>query len=225
MAGGKDAERLAVVRVDRDRLFQERLGDDIVLSSHAPEMGQRAHHQTPCIQAFRGVALAVEILGRVELRFDRGDDRLGDFVLHREDVGEAAIVTLRPDVASCCDVVELRRDAHAVAVLTHAAFDDVANSEFLPDLLDVDGLAFEGKRRVARDDEEPAQLGKGGDEVFADAVGEILLLRIVAHVDKGQHGDGRTVGQRQQGPRPIRECVRQAVLLRAQASRRRSTAC
>ena len=208
MAGGKDAERLAIVRIDRDRLFQERLGDDIVLSSHVPEMGQRPHHQTPGVQAFRGVALAVEIFRRIELRLDRGDDRLGDLVLHREHVGEAAIVTLGPDVASSCDVVELRRDAHAVAVLAHAAFDYVTDSEFLPDLLDVNGLAFESERRVPRDDEEPAQLGKSGDEVLADAVREILLLRIVAHVDEGQHRDGGTVGQRQRGPRPLIEYSR-----------------
>ena len=170
-------------------------------------MGQRPHHQTPGIQAFRRVALAVEILRGVELRLDRGDDRLGDLVLHREHVGETAIVTLRPDVASGCDVVELRRDAHTVAVLTHAAFDYVTDSELLPDLLDVDGLALKSKRRVARDDEEPTQLGKGGDEVLADAVREILLLRIVAHVDEGQHCDGGTVGQRQRGPRPLVESI------------------
>ena len=110
-------------------------------------------------------------------------------------------------MASGRDVVELRRDAHTVAVLTHAAFDHVTDSEVFPDLLDVDGLAFESKRRVARDDEEPTQLGKGGDEVLADAVREILLLRIVAHVDEGQHGDGGTVGQRQRGPRPLMEYI------------------
>ena len=207
MAGGKDAERLAIVRIDRYRLFQERLGDDIVLSSHAPEMRQSPHHQTPGVQAFRRVALGVEIFRSVELRLDRGDDRLGDLVLHREHVGETAIVALRPDVASGCDVVELRRDAHTIAVLPHAAFDHVTDAEVFPDLLDVDGLALISKRRVARDDEEPAQLGKAGDEVLADAVREILLLRIVAHVDEGQHRDGGTVGQRQRGPRSLMEYI------------------
>jgi hypothetical protein len=39
-------------------------------------------------------------------------------------------------------LVQLRRDAHAVAQLAHAALDHVADAEFVGDLLDVDGLAF-----------------------------------------------------------------------------------
>ena len=94
------------------------------------------------------------------------------------------------------DVVELRRNAHAVAALAHAALDHVADAELLGDLLQVDGLALVDERRVARDHEEPAQLGQRGDDVLADAVGKILLLRIAAHVGEGKHGDGRPVGQR-----------------------------
>ena len=45
-------------------------------------------------------------------------------------------------------------------------------------------------------DIEPAQFRQRGDDVFADAVGEIFLLRLAAHVDERQHGDGGTVEQR-----------------------------
>ena len=122
------------------------------------------------------------------------------------------------------DVVELRRDAHAVAVLAHAAFDHIADAELVGDLLHVDGLALVDKRRVARDHEEPAQLGQRRDDVLADAVGEILLLRIAAHVGEGKHGDGGPVGQRQRRARLLVDVVRRragrrrrlgAVLLRA----------
>ena len=37
---------------------------------------------------------------------------------------------------------------------------------------------------------EPAQLRQRGDDVLADAVGEIFLLGLAAHVDEGQDGDG-----------------------------------
>src|SRR5258706_918618 len=92
------------------------------------------------------------------------------------------------------DVIELNRDAHALAGLAYAAFDDIADAEFLADLLQVDGPALVGERRVARDDEEPAQLRERRDEVLAEAVGKIFLLCIAAHVDEGEHGDHRPVG-------------------------------
>ncbi len=197
VARRKHAERLAVVGVDRGRLLQQRLGHHLILAGHPPVMRQRAHHQVPGIQAVRRLAPGAEILRRIELRLDRGDDGLGDLVLDREHVGELAVVALRPDVAAGRHVIELRGDAHAVAAFAHAAFDHVADAELLRDLSDVHRLALVSERRVARDHEEPAQLGERRDDVLADAVGEILLLRLPAHVDERKHGEGRTVGQRQ----------------------------
>jgi hypothetical protein len=59
----------------------------------------------------------------------------------------------------------------------------------------MDALVLVDERGVARDYEEPAQLGQCCDDVLADAVGEIFLLRIAAHVDEGKHRDGGTVRQ------------------------------
>ena len=71
-------------------------------------------------------------------------------------------------------------------------------------------LALVDEGRVARDDEEPAQLRQRGDDVLADAVGEIILLRLAAHVGEGQHGDRGPVGQRQcrrrAAPASLRRC-------------------
>ena len=72
---------------------------------------------------------------RVELRLDRGDDGIRYLVLDRENIGQVAIVTLRPEMAAGGDVIELNRDAHALAALAHAAFEDIADAEFLGDLL------------------------------------------------------------------------------------------
>jgi len=55
----------------------------------------------------------------------------------------------------------------------------------------VNGLALVDEGRVARDHEEPAQLGQGGDDVRTDAVGKIFLFPIAAH------GNCGPVGQRQ----------------------------
>ena len=37
--------------------------------------------------------------------------------------------------------------------------------------------------------------GEVAGEIFGDAVAEILLLGVFAHVDEGQHDDGGFVGQ------------------------------
>jgi hypothetical protein len=62
--------------------------------------------------------------------------------------------------------------------------------------------------RVARDDEQVAEARQLGDDVLSEAVREKLLLRIAAHVDQRQHGDGRLPG---------RDCRRRAVLDRSPA--------
>src|SRR5271166_6470951 len=151
----------------------------------------RPHHQVPGVHAVGRLAAGAEILSSIELRFDRRDDRLGDLILHGEHVGKLAVVALRPEMAAGGGVVELRRDAYAVAASAHAALHHITDAEFLGDLLHVDGFALVDKRRIARDHEEPAQLGKGGNDFFADAVGEIFLPWIASHVGERQHGDSR----------------------------------
>src|SRR6185437_12436224 len=111
----------------------------------------------------------------------------------------------------------------------HTALDDIADPELFGDLLRVDGPALEEERGIACDDEEPAQLRQRRDDVLADAVGEILLLRIAAHVHKGKHGDAGPVGERHGGTRLtdlIRrwsDCMSQFVCLRAHATDKAET--
>src|ERR1700722_14923080 len=208
MAGGEYAERLSVARVDRRRLFEQGLRDQIILPRHTPVVRQRPHHQIPGVQAIGRFAPGMEVLRRVELRFDGGYDGFGNLVLYREQIGKAAVIALRPDVAAGGSVVELHGDTHAVAGLAHAAFDHIANAEVSGDLLHMDGLAFVDERRVPRDHEEPAQFGERGNDILADTVGKILLLRIAAHVGKGKYGDGGPVGQRQARPRRLVDFIR-----------------
>ena len=140
--------------------------------------------------------LRPKALGRVEVRLDRGDDRFGDLVLHGKYVGDVAVVALGPQMAAGGDVIELRGNAHPIAAAANAALDDVADAELARDLVDVGAAALVDKRGVARDDEEPPQLGQRGDDVLADPVGKIILGLVAAHVDEGQHGDAGPVAQR-----------------------------
>ena len=50
--------------------------------------------------------------------------------------------------------------------------------------------ALEAERHVARDDGQRRDLAEVGDDVLGDAVGEVLLLRVAAHVGERQHADG-----------------------------------
>ena len=65
----------------------------------------------------------------------------------------------------------------------------MADIQLLGNLGHVDRLALEGEGGVAGDDGERGRLRQVGDDVLGDAVAEVFLLRIAAHVGEGQHGD------------------------------------
>ena len=75
-----------------------------------------------------------------------------------------------------------------------ATFQDVTNAQLATDLPDVRRFALVGEGRVARDDEQRFEARQRRDDVLDDAVGEVLLLGIAAHVLERQHRDGRLVG-------------------------------
>jgi len=165
----------------------------MILPRHAPIVRQRAHQQVPRVEARGRLAMAAEILRRMDLRLDCRGDRVGDLVLHGEDVDELAVVAFGPEMAAGGGVVELRGDAHAVVGLADAALDDVADPELLGDLPDMDRAPLVGEGRVAGDHHEPALLRQCGEYVFADPVAEIFLRGIAAHVLEGEHCDSRAV--------------------------------
>jgi hypothetical protein len=122
-------------------------------------------------------------------QLERRNDRLRDFVLQRENVVEVAVVALGPDVAASRAIDKLSSDPDTAARFAHAAFEQVAHLELPRDLRRIDVLALEREGGVARGDPERRDLGKVGDDVLADAVGEVLLLRIAAHVGEREDAD------------------------------------
>ena len=140
---------------------------------------------------------AAEILRRIKLRLDRRHHGLRDLVLHGEHIRQIAVVALGPEVTAGSDIVQLRGDADMVAILAHGALDDIADAEFLADLLQVHRLALVDEGGVAGDHIEPAQLRQRGDDVLADAFGEIFLLGFAGDVGERQHGDRGTIERRQ----------------------------
>src|SRR6516162_3023976 len=91
---------------------------------------------------------------------------------------------------------KLAADAHPLPGPAHAALENIADTKLAADLLWVDGFSFIGECGIAGDDEKPAPFRQRSDDVLGDAVDEIFLLEIAAHVLKRQDGDRRPVARR-----------------------------
>jgi hypothetical protein len=84
-----------------------------VTASFAPP--QPALIGGPCVEARRRLPHGASLLGLGDGRGNRERHRLGDLVLHREDVGEIAIVALGPDMLAGFALDKLRGYADPIA--------------------------------------------------------------------------------------------------------------
>lgn len=84
-------------------------------------MPQPALIGAPRVEAFGRPPHRTPALGASDCRSDRDGDRLGNFVLHREDVGEVAVIALGPDMVAGVVLDQLRGDPDAIAGLAQAA--------------------------------------------------------------------------------------------------------
>ena len=82
---------------------------------------------------------------------------------------------------------ELSCDANAIAGLADAALQHVADAEFTPNLLDIDGFAFVGETGITRDDEQRFGPPQSRDDVVHHSIREIFLLRIGAQIGEGEN--------------------------------------
>src|SRR4029077_9178212 len=112
------------------------------------------------------------------------DRRLRDLVLQSEDVAERPVVTLGPDVPPRDTIDQLRDDANPRANFANAADENVFDIELARDLDNLHRPSLEGESRIARDDEKRRDPRQVGEDIFGDAVAEVFLLDIAAHVDE-----------------------------------------
>ena len=138
----------------------------------------------------------VPLLLQRELQLQRRHDLLHDLILQGEDVLQWAVVALGPQVTAGGGVDQLRGDPHLLVRFLHAAFQHVAHAHLFPHVLHLHRFAFVGEGRVAGDDKETGDAGEVAGEHFGDAVAEVVLLGVFAHVVEGQDDDGGFVGQR-----------------------------
>ena len=98
------------------------------------------------------------------------------------NAGRLALIALGPEMMSFTRIDKLSIDANRIASASHAALEDILDPEILSDFLHLGRLVLIGKGRVARDHEQTINFRKVGDQIFGDAVGEMLLLGIVAQI-------------------------------------------
>ena len=207
---GKCQQRpgLGIFRVDFRRALAQ--ADDGLLSAQVAEIAldpglPRHQQEVVSLGAVRSAPFDRLLFSGQQPEPQRADDRLGDFVLDGEDVGQVAVVALGPDMIAGGAVDQLRADAQPIAGLADAAFDEVADAQLASDRADVGRLTLEQERGVARRDRQRRDLGQIGGDVLADPVAEIFLLRVAAHVGEGQDADGwptRRAGVRTVRPPP-----------------------
>ena len=109
-------------------------------------------------------------------------DRTGQFPLQLQQIGELALVGVRPDVVVRHAVDELDGQPHASAGTLHRTLDDGVDAQFACDLRQRLVGPFESHHRGAGDDAQAVNLREARDHLVGHAVGEVLLNRISRQV-------------------------------------------
>src|SRR4029078_3939338 len=92
-------------------------------------------------------------------------------------------------------VDKLPRNPHARACFADAAFEDVTNPQFLPNLLHIHGSALVCEARIAGDYETTPETRQSRNDFFDHPIREVLLLAVATQVLKWQDGNGWLLGQ------------------------------
>src|SRR5438445_9886333 len=86
-------------------------------------------------------------------------------------------------------VDQVRANLDAIAVPAHRAFENAGDVELFRNLARVQVLAFERKRRRARDHAQTAGPGQSIENFLADAVAKVFLIARPTKIGKWQYRD------------------------------------
>lgn len=131
-----------------------------------------------------------------ELGLELGGHRLRQLVLDPIQLVGGAIEASRPDVRARLRLGQLGAQAHAVAELSKAAPEHVADAELAADLAHVHGPILVDDGGLARDDEEARDPREQRDQILRETVQQVRVLGIGGGCGEGQDGDRRTIGGR-----------------------------
>src|SRR5262245_24638986 len=144
------------VRIERKCSFEQAVSCLAIAAGalvHMPEPALAIIPRAHVLRPLRDYALA---FGARQRRFDSGGDPRSDVVLHHEDIGQVAVVSLSPQMGAGGDIDKLAADAHALPGSAHIAFENIADAKVAANLLEIDGFSFVSECGIAGDDEKPA---------------------------------------------------------------------
>ena len=134
-------------------------------------------------------------LGGDEFDVQRARKARDDFVLHVEEISQGLVEPLGPEMIARFGIDQLDIDAYSVSAALNAAFEDIANVQLAPDLLQIDGLALVGERRITRDYDRAPYAREVGREALGDPVDEMLLLPVAADIGERQDDHREAAGR------------------------------
>ena len=117
-------------------------------------------------------------------------DRFRDFALNSENIGQIAIVSLRPEMRIGARIDQLRVYSHAIASTLNTSFHDVHDAKFICNLAQItfrSGLILHN--RSAADDLQVRDPGQVGQNFILHPVGKEDVIGIAASVFERQDGD------------------------------------
>ena len=117
------------------------------------------------------------------------DNPAGDIILNGEQVRELSVEMIRPHPDRCPRFDKLSGNANFVSRPPNASFQDIADAEFSPDVVNIDRFRLVGERRAPGDYEKIAGLGQQRSDVLRHAICKIFLLGISAEILERQHGN------------------------------------
>src|SRR5208282_2495361 len=121
-------------------------------------------------------------------------ESLGDlashFVLYFEDVFHLAVKAFRPERKVGASVNQLGADAQADAGAPQRAGEHISGTKLLANLRRGDRLVAKGQHRGAGKSIQSTNLGELGDDVFGDAIAEILIFLGAAQIFEIEDSDG-----------------------------------
>jgi hypothetical protein len=142
--GGKPDVSPGKHRVEIDGPLKELLGKDGILGAGLAEMPHSALIGTPGIEACRQFAHRPLLLGVGDGRRNGDGCGLSNFILHRENVGEIAVVALSPDMVAGFGLSSWRSPGRGCRIFGDC-LEHVADAEFTPDLFHIDRTALKEK--------------------------------------------------------------------------------
>jgi hypothetical protein len=94
-----------------------------------------------------------------------------------------------PKMRASFSVNKLHIDPYLVPGPSNAAFQHIPHAKLTADLPNVDGFTLVGEGGIAGDHEAFGDAGEIRGQIVGDAIGEILLLRIIRQIRERQNND------------------------------------